>query len=218
MNKSKWLAVAGFVLVANTAIVTVASVWRIAVADDAPVAVINQETSTAPATDKQPSPPAVQDDETNLLVELPSSVPGLNTEANRTAKEATTTAEVTKANVLDSMEAPYELPEVPSLDHQEQFDKDPLMQELRSLFENRSDGPQLETLGPPQKSAHSAEYFNSIDNRLKTVRLLTLAAQSITTEAEELSQKKLSREKVDELLTMSAQLRSIAAKLLVSEP
>lgn len=232
MIKSKWLTVAGVVLVANTVIVTLASVWRIAVADESPVAIVEQEKTSAGRID-QPTQPASQDDETNLLVELPPSVPGLSTtptpatpnDANpnesapdTTVPESPALAEVAGTSVIDRIDVPAELPEVPSLDHKEQFDQDPLMQELRSLFENRADAPQLEILAPNLKSDRSADYFETIDSRLNTVRLLTIAAQSIATEAEASSKKQQPSEKVDELLNMSAQLRSIAAKLLVSEP
>jgi hypothetical protein len=210
MAVPRWFLITGGLILINLILVLASVTWRFARADekrDLRTGALTAVARTAeePGGERVPSsakaPSSGEDEEaawTNAANGQPTEPAGPN-------------------NPLDSLSAPTDLPEVPSLADPEMLENDPVFRELRQLFSEREDAyppnPFPRTAPPADQTK---AYIEALDGRLRTVERLCVSARGIAADAAALSAQG-KPQAGDELMEMAIQLRDMAAKLLVSE-
>jgi hypothetical protein len=199
MHTPRWFLMASGILLLNLLAVITTSYLRHAQATEPPTA-----TPGAAATPSQATAPGKADSQTRT--------------AGNDATQVQPLASTTAPNPLDNIPIPDQMPEIPSLADPDILKHDPGFQEFRRLFaleeESWDSAPPL--LGAEHSAAASAQYFESLDQRLETVEKLCSAARSIAHQAAQQARNG-GTEQSQELIRMTTQLRDMAAKLLVSE-
>lgn len=197
MQSTRWLSAFCAVLVLNVVVVLSTSLWRLVNADEL------GSLRPQPRALGEGSP--AQDDE----LAAPEIVTNVLPIADNPSPESQ----------LAEIPFPTTLPDVPSLADPDALKTDPIYQEFRSMFGSSDDDTLTDTLEPPlvrQQEVVSIQYFATLDQRLTTVRHLTLSAQSIAAEAASMSHRGETK-KAGQLLKMATNLREMAAELLICE-